>query len=363
MTTWIVIAVITLVACASLYYAGARRTVNATADLPDAATGHLKLQLAEIEAEMTLGRMGADEALAAKGELAREAIRLRSGSQAAPRVGPSQVAIAVPLAAVVVLSIGTYWVLGHPELDAQPLAGRNLAAEAQTDLETTIRPIEARLAAQPDDLRGWTVIGPAYLELGRYDAAVKAFTMVTKLTAPTAESESNLAEAMMLRDGGAIGKETLALFRSAAARDPKHVRSRFYIAGEETRAGDYAAAVTDWTALLKLGTGSEPWAATARDGLAFAQAALESGSKPSDQPQVGAEQIDAMVDGLEARLKTGGGSIEEWTQLVRSRMVQGRTADAQRAYDSARAAYPDASVRTELDVLAADNGLVAGASQ
>ena len=32
---------------------------------------------------------------------------------------------------------------------------------------------------------------------------------------------------------------------------------------------------------------------------------------------------------------------------------------AQEAYDAARKAYPDASVRTELDVLAADNGLVA----
>ena len=34
-------------------------------------------------------------------------------------------------------------------------------------------------------------------------------------------------------------------------------------------------------------------------------------------------------------------------------------ADAQTAYDAARKAYPDPKVRTELDVLAADNGLVA----
>ena len=66
-----------------------------------------------------------------------------------------------------------------------------------------------------------------------------------------------------------------------------------------------------------------------------------------------------MVDGLDARLKAQGGSIDEWTQLVRSRLVQGRSADAQAAYDLARKAYPDAKVRTELDVLAADNGLVA----
>jgi cytochrome c-type biogenesis protein CcmH len=40
-------------------------------------------------------------------------------------------------------------------------------------------------------------------------------------------------------------------------------------------------------------------------------------------------------------------------------MVQGRMDEAQAAYDLARRAYPDPKARTELDVLAADNGLVA----
>jgi cytochrome c-type biogenesis protein CcmH len=66
-----------------------------------------------------------------------------------------------------------------------------------------------------------------------------------------------------------------------------------------------------------------------------------------------------MVDGLDARLRAQGGTIEEWTQLVRSRMVQGRMGEAQAAYDAARKAHPDAAERSELDVLAADNGLVA----
>ena len=69
--------------------------------------------------------------------------------------------------------------------------------------------------------------------------------------------------------------------------------------------------------------------------------------------------IEAMVEGLASRLEAEGGSIAEWTQLVRSRLVLGQTALAQQAYDAARSAYPDAAGRTELDVLAADNGLVA----
>ena len=70
-------------------------------------------------------------------------------------------------------------------------------------------------------------------------------------------------------------------------------------------------------------------------------------------------QINAMVDGLAARLAAQGGSIEEWTRLVRSRLVQGRASDAQAAYDAARKAYPNAADRDELDTLALSSGLVA----
>ena len=66
-----------------------------------------------------------------------------------------------------------------------------------------------------------------------------------------------------------------------------------------------------------------------------------------------------MVDGLDARLKAQGGTIEEWTQLVRSRLVQGRTGEAQAAYAAARKAYPQAVDRAELDALALSSGLVA----
>ena len=150
-----------------------------------------------------------------------------------------------------------------------------------------------------------------------------------------------------------------AIAPSGAALDPRHIRSRFYIAGEETRTGDNVAAVRDWTALIAMAKGDEPWVVTAKSGLAQAQAAL-SPIGTSSSPVTGPDntQIAAMVDGLDARLKSQGGTIEEWTQLVRSRMVQGRMGEAQAAYDAARKAYPDKSLRTELDVLAADNGLI-----
>ena len=93
--------------------------------------------------------------------------------------------------------------------------------------------------------------------------------------------------------------------------------------------------------------------ANAEAGLAAAEAGLNGGEVPDNSA------IAGMVEGFSSRLNDSGGTIEEWTRLVRSRLVLGQTELAQTAYDAARKAYPNAGDRTELDVLAADNGLVA----
>lgn len=354
MTIWLFALLLTAIACATLYYAGAGRRVNAAPSGVDATQEHFRAQLRAIEADAAMGRLGAAEAVAAKGELAREV--LRHTPESAPR-GSATVAVWIPVVLVAAISLGTYAWLGRPDLPAAPLSSRDAAAEGEVSLASAIETIEARLAETPDDLRGWTVIAPAYLQLGRYADAVKALRRVNELGTPTADTLTDLAEALMLEAGGSLSGEPMDLLRRANGLDPNHVRSLYYIAGEETRLGEFEAAIRDWNALLKLAKGGEPWVVTAQNGLAYAQSGGNPVAATSDAPDQA--QIDAMVDGLDARLKAEGGTVEEWTRLVRSRMVQGRMEDAQAAYDAARQAYPDAAERNELDVLAADNGLVA----
>ena len=51
--------------------------------------------------------------------------------------------------------------------------------------------------------------------------------------------------------------------------------------------------------------------------------------------------ISGMVEGLASRLASDGGTVAEWTQLVRAFTVLEQTDRAQKAYDDAKAAYPD----------------------
>ena len=66
MTIWLLALILTAIACATLYYAGAGRTVNAGATVADATTEHFRAQLRAIDADTAAGRMGAAEATAAK---------------------------------------------------------------------------------------------------------------------------------------------------------------------------------------------------------------------------------------------------------------------------------------------------------
>jgi cytochrome c-type biogenesis protein CcmH len=352
MVFWILAIVVTAAACGALYYAAVHRPVNAAADT--ATNAHFRLQLKELEGDVAAGRLGPAEALAARGEIAREVLRLQNESGGTGGAGDRQRrGLVLAIGATAVIALAGYSLLGHPQLPAQPLAGR-VAPPPEVDLDVAVARIEARLATTPDDLRGWTVIAPVYMQLGRFADAERAYRRVLELGGPTADSQTDLGEAVMMARGGEMDEEALKLFRSAAALDPEHVRSRFYLAGEATQSGDFEAAVALWNELLALAGGDEAWVATARDGLATATAGLNGEPAALDD-----EAIAGMVEGLATRLAAEGGTVEEWTRLVRSRLVLGQTELAQSAYDAAREAFPDAAQRTELDVLAADNGLLA----
>ncbi|MBN9348865.1 MAG: c-type cytochrome biogenesis protein CcmI, partial [Devosia sp.] len=71
MTIWLFALLLTAIACATLYYAGAGRRVNAAASTADATQEHFRAQLRAIETDAAMGRLGAAEAVAARGELAR----------------------------------------------------------------------------------------------------------------------------------------------------------------------------------------------------------------------------------------------------------------------------------------------------
>ncbi|OAM79347.1 c-type cytochrome biogenesis protein CcmI [Devosia elaeis] len=359
MIFWSIAIAVTAIACAALFYAAAGRTVNATGPESADPNSHFRTLLAGIETDLASGKLDEEQANAARGELAREMLRLKNDATERPKAELGRGPVLAGLGAIAAISLGLYGFLGSPDMPALPLAERPEIAAQNISLGDAILQIEARLAQAPDDLRGWTVIAPAYVETGRYADAAEAYRRVIALSEATPDLQTNLAEALLLAAGGAGSNDAVELLRAAAAGDPAHVRSRLYLAAELMRAEDYPAAAEYWQQALDLAEGDEAWLPAARQGLAVARA---DGVDNSARDQ--AEMIQSMVGGLAERLASEGGSVEEWMQLVQSYVVLGELDNAQAAYDAAVQAYPAAFDRGELDTLALGAGLTLnGAAQ
>jgi cytochrome c-type biogenesis protein CcmH len=362
MVLWALLIVITVVSCLSLFLAGRNTLVNVEKNQEhDVRLAHLRRLHSEIESDLETGRISQRDADSAKGELAREVIRNQKQDQRSDRARHPLMGWIVPASVLVVGVVGLslYTVLGAPDLPSQPMAQRQKTQLADVNVQDAITQVEKRLEQQPDDVRGWQVLAPIYMRTGRFAEAATAFRNILALSPPSADAEVNLAEALMMMNDGEATGEPITLLQSAAARDPSHIRSRFYLAGEATQKQEFERAIELWQELLLLAQGDEPWVLTARQGLEIAQAGSAPGSAivPLAPDHEQRELIDGMVAGLAERLNSDGGSIEEWTRMVRSHLVLGKRDDAQAAYDAAKRAFPSADDRIDLDALAAQNEL------
>jgi len=381
MILWSAIFILAAIVAVAMFFAGRRGIPDSEQFGQASSEEQFRVQLTEIEADAKFSRLNPAEAEAAKAEIARELMRQRAadaadaadadaaGVQMVPREKFLNFAIPATSAFVAVLAIGVYMLLGSPEQPSVPYADHIAAVEkTQAEFGNAITRVEQQLKTNPDNVRGWSVIAPAYMQARRYQDAANAFRKILQLSTPTAEMKTNLAEALMMVNNGQITPEVTSLLQSAADMDETNVRARFYLAGEATRAGEWDNAIARWNKLIGMAGGGEPWLKIAEEGLAVATArgvtpaAAQQAASDQTQPASGtSSQSDAiknMVEGLSARLMDKGGTLEEWTRLVRSQLVLGETAKARKSYLLARAAYPDATQRSKLDDMAAQAGIL-----
>ncbi|MGO9673895.1 MAG: c-type cytochrome biogenesis protein CcmI [Methylocella sp.] len=339
-----------------------------------------KDQLAAIDRDAAEGLVAARDAEGAKAEAARRLLAVVDAPQLgaaqtgrAARYGGIAACLFVPAAA-----LGLYAFIGHPGLPDLPLTARLKESPDRMDLMAAIAKIEAHLAQDPNDGRGYEVLAPVYMRLGRYDDAVKASEAALRLNGETPERLARYGEAQVDAARGEVTPQARQAFEAASAKNPALPLARFYLGLAAAQDGDDSRAKEIWETLLKDAPANAPWIPTVRQQLAAlssdaAQAAGEAGggapTGPAANPALaakiqsmsGAEQSSAirgMVDNLAARLAQNGQDVEGWLRLVRAYSVLHEEGKAKTALSEARrnlAADPTASARIE--ALARELGL------
>ncbi len=327
-------------------------------------------QLAELQRERDEGRIGAEEAEAARTEIARRLLAVDAAVQPAVTPGRSgfrrKVAALVALVVLPLVSIVTYNRLGSPHLPALPLQARLTAPESGQDIRALVAKVEKHLADNPEDGQGWEVLGPVYMRLERPRDAMNAFANAVRLLGATSEREASLGEATVAAEGGIVTRSARQAFERALKLDPQSVRARFYLALAYEQEGDSAKAAESFRALLADAPPDAPWRPFAEQALARVdgstpgptreQVAAAEDMSESDRRQM----IEGMVAGLAERLEREPADPEGWVRLVRAYMVLERRDDALAAAGKALETMDDPAARKSVRAAFESMGLNIG---
>jgi cytochrome c-type biogenesis protein CcmH len=367
---WLLIAVMTGAAVLAVVWPLARRAQ----DLRSASdVAVYKDQLEEIERDQGFGLIAPAEADAARVEVSRRLIAAADASTRRGKPAPDspprrrRVVAVGALVALPVAAIAVYLAVGSPDLPGQPLTTRVAQAHGgDQSVEAMFARVEQHLEQSPDDGRGWEVVAPIYMRLGRFDDAVKARRNVLRLLGANAERWSDLGEALVALENGVVTGEAKAAFDTALRLDAKDVPARFYsgLAAEQDGRKDEAARI--WRELVADAPEGAGWLPSVQQALARLDSSAAAPLAPSPSTAGPAPQqndmIQAMVAKLAARLQKDGSDVDGWIQLVRSYTVLKDAAKARAAGDDARRALanePDKLARLEAGIKDIAAGLAA----
>jgi cytochrome c-type biogenesis protein CcmH len=228
---------------------------------------------------------------------------------------------------VSVVGAGTYLALGRPTLALRTLQGRDIA-----DINGAVAMMVHHLRAQPGDLRGWAILGQAYMTARDGEDAAKAYQRAISLSQaggqpPIPALYSNYGMALTSVSAGGVPDEAERAFRYALSLDPNDRIALFFLGQLSATRGRNADAVMLWQRLLGLVPADSRLHQELVDNIAHLT-----------QAQGAAPDIGAMVAALAARLKQSPDDTLGWQRLVRAYAVLGDPAKAKSALADARAA-------------------------
>jgi cytochrome c-type biogenesis protein CcmH len=350
MAIWMLFGAMTALVVMAVLWPLSRRGAQ-TRPADDADLTFYRDQLAEIDRDSSRGLLSPAEAEAARAEAGRRLLRATSSSESGlvavgePALRRRRAVSALALSVLPITALAVYGAYGSPQLTATTVAVKQ-KDPAQLDLATALNRIESHLAANPEDGRGWDLVGPVYLRLGRAEDAVKAFSAALRILGEDASRLASYGEAQVAAQGGIVPAEARQAFERAVALDASAPRPRFYLARAAEQDGDTDRAKDIYRGMLAAAPADAPWVPLVQEQLARLD-------EPDQAVVPNGEAIAGMVEGLARRLVEQGGSPEEWGRLVRSYVVLGDRDKATSALEkSCAASQKNPEVRQQLDQLA-----------
>lgn len=273
--------------------AASRRAINAAI---------YRDEMAELEKDRQTSALSEDDYRVAREELERRVLEDTSEGDAvadasSARKGP-RTALAL-LILVPVLALPLYFVFGNPAGLTPETQGRHASdGPSAADVAKMVSALEQKLKENPDNPKGWMMLGRSYKAIGRLDDAEKAYARVgsTMETDPALILE--LVELAALKGEGRIEGKPLALLNKLLKDSPDNPQALLLAGTGAFYRDDYKNAILHWQHLMKQ---------------------LEPGSEDS-------QSIAGGIEEAKARLAKAGGALPEKAAADKGAKAQGAKA-------------------------------------
>ena len=148
------------------------------------------------------------------------------------------------LAFVLVVGAVGYAFTGRPDaLKDVPVteqAGHDGVSQEQ--IAAMVEGLATRLKQQPDDAKGWAMLGRSYMFMGRHEDAKKALQELVRLQPNDPNALADLADAAAMVQGRTLQGEPMQWVQRALKIDPQHVKALALAGTEAFARQDYVQA-------------------------------------------------------------------------------------------------------------------------
>ncbi len=189
--------------------------------------------------------------------------------------------LGIPLAAgLLYLKLGTpQAITAMAQQQEQQLVQQQAATEAgatntMPPLAELLPNVEARLKENPDDLKGWKLLGRSYLMIGNFEKAVAASRRALELDDQDPDILAQLAESIAMQQEGEMQGEPIKFTNAALALNPNHQQSTWLSAIADQQQGEHRSAITKFESLLPAAQNDPRSLQSINEMLAVSKAAL-----------------------------------------------------------------------------------------
>lgn len=256
---WIVVALFIAAAMGLLTFYLWRKPAAPAAEESVDALNVLRDQRAELDAEVAAGRMTEGEREARVMELARrvheEGLATAAPASAAPTVRRRPLLAVVIALLVPAIAIPVYFKVGTPAaLDpAARLASASPHGEFTPEqLKALLDKVRQKVAAKPDDIEGWIVLGRGSQMANDFAGAAAAFERASALKPDDAALLSDYADSLAMAQNRSLAGKPWELIQQALRIDPKLPKALALAASAEMEQRRFESAKGYWQRLLAL---------------------------------------------------------------------------------------------------------------